>query len=326
MKDNIKQVMSALVSDTKITLFTMTGEVLDMKLDGPYDTTRLSEYLVPKITGTSAVEINLNDYLAVSDALTSEYMEESVAITHIIDGQEVQGIFYPQKMKVAVEHEGEKVVIPQVEKLTKHIKRASDENSPSVRNFLRRLAPVVKERRHSAEDLMAFIERSDLPLTNDGRIIGYKRVAQGKNNDFVDCHSYQITQNVGDRVWMDIDGVDPSRNNSCSHGLHVANLGYLRHFSGSHTLIVLVDPENFIAVPHRETNKCRVCSYDVIGDSYLPQTDQRRSYRRRFIAGRIDLTSNPWKLSSYAAYSEGGSEQSSRNPPNHSRAVTGTCD
>jgi hypothetical protein len=64
---------------------------------------------------------------------------------------------------------------------------------------------------------------------------------------------------------MDVDAVDPNRNQSCSHGLHVANLGYLSGFSGSHTLIVLVDPANFIAVPHGEDNKARVCAYDVIG-------------------------------------------------------------
>ena len=59
--------------------------------------------------------------------------------------------------------------------------------------------------------------------------------------------------------------VDPNRNRSCSHGLHVCNLGYLQSFYGSDVLIVLVDPSNFIAVPTSETNKARVRSYDVIG-------------------------------------------------------------
>jgi hypothetical protein len=166
---------------------------------------------------------------------------------------------------VAVEHEGEQVVIPKVEKLQKHANRAAAEDSPAVRNFLRRLAPVAKDRLHSAEDLMDFIERSELPLTNDGLIIGYKKVNQRPNGMFVDVHSGKIEQQVGSHVWMDVDGVDPSRNRSCSHGLHVANLGYLSGFGGTHTLIVLVDPANFIAVPHGETNKARVCAYDVIG-------------------------------------------------------------
>lgn len=266
MDPNIKQIVSMLVGYQKVTLFTIEGDVLDMKIDGPHDTTAISEFLAPQITGTSAVEIDLNDYLSSSKALAQpEYEEDGIVITQIVNGKEVQGIFYPQKVEVQVKiGEDEPITIPNVEKLDKQMQRASDESSPSVRNFLKRLAPVVKDRLHSAEDLMAFIERSELPLTNDGRIIGYKRVNK-RGSDFVDCYSGKVIQNVGDRVWMDIDGVDPDRNRSCSHGLHVANLGYLQGFSGSHTLIVLVDPENFIAVPHGETTKCRVCSYDVVG-------------------------------------------------------------
>lgn len=264
---NVKLIVAMLVNDVKITLFTQTGEVLDMKINGPYDTIKLSEDLGPQLDGSNAVEVDLNEYLTMAKALNSDFDKESgVLITTIIDGKEVQGIFYPQKIQVAVTNPETKTqtVIPKVEKLYKHMKRAADENSPAVRNFLRRLVPVVEQRLHSAEDLMDFIERSELPLTNDGKIIGYKRV--NKSGDgYVDVHSGKILQHVGSRVWMDIDKVDPNRSISCSYGLHVANLGYLRGFSGSHTLIVLVDPADFIAVPHGETNKCRVCSYDVIG-------------------------------------------------------------
>lgn len=253
-----------LVNEKKITLFTIEGEVLDMKIDGPYDTARLAEDLGPQLNGTNSVEVDLKSYLTMAKALNAVNDEEGVFITTMIDGKEVQGIFYPQKVQVSVKHEEKEVLIPKVEKLTKHMNRAADENSPAVRNFLRRLAPVAKNRLHSAEDLMDFIERSELPLTNDGRIIGYKRVNRS-GHKFVDCHSGKIEQQLGSRVWMDAEKVDPSRTNSCSNGLHVANLGYLRSFGGTHTLIVLVDPADFIAVPRGETNKCRVSSYDIIG-------------------------------------------------------------
>lgn len=266
MAQNLKQVVSMVAGENKIMLICVTGEVCDMKNDGPHDTTKISEFLTPKLTGTDVVEIDLNDYLALSTALKApDYEEEGLKIEYEIDGKMVQGIFYPQKVDVSVMLDDEKVTIPKVEKLEKHIRRAVDENSPSVRNFLRRMAKVAKDRLHSAEDLMDFIERSELPLTNDGRIIGYKRVKVKEGGKFVDCHSGKVEQQVGSRVWMEADKVDPNRNQSCSNGLHVANLGYLRGFSGTHTLIVIVDPEDFIAVPHGETNKCRVCAYDVIG-------------------------------------------------------------
>lgn len=266
MSSNTKQIVSMLASETNIMLFTSMGEVLDMKIDGPYDTTGIAEYLTPKLDGKSVVEIDLSKYMTIAKAIIPEgYENNGIVVTHEINGQKVQGIFYPQKVSVAVIHEGEQVIIPDVEKLQKQANRAAAEDSPSVRNFLRRIAPVVKDRKHSAEDLMSFIERSELPFTNDGLIIGYKKVNQKKNGMFVDVHSGKIEQQVGSHVWMDVDAVDPDRNRSCSHGLHVANLGYLSGFSGSHVLIVLVDPANFIAVPHGETNKARVCAYDVIG-------------------------------------------------------------
>lgn len=266
MSSNTKNIVSMLASEEKIMLITVEGQVLDMKNNGPYNTTAIAEYLTPKLDGKSVVPLDLSNYMTIHKAIVPDGFEgNGIVVTHMIDGKEVQGIFYPQKVSVAVQHEGREVVIPHVENLEKHAHRAAAENSPAVRNFLRRLAPVVESRLHSAEDLMQFIKRSELPLTNDGLIIGYKKVNQKANGMFVDVHSGQIEQQVGSHVWMDVDAVDPSRNRSCSHGLHVANLGYLSGFSGSHTLIVLVDPANFIAVPHGETDKCRVCAYDVIG-------------------------------------------------------------
>lgn len=265
--EQIKKIVSMIASDIKITLITFEGELLDLKLDGPYDTTAISEFLLPELTGGNVVEIDLQKYLSFAKALTPEYEEDGIVIKHVIDGKTIQGIFYPQKAQVAVRDEsGEEVLIPKVEKLAAQMKRAAADQSPAVRNFLKRLAPVVKDRLHSAEDLMDFIEKSELPLTSDGMIIGYKRVRKTEEEGvYVDCHTRRVRQRVGSIVYMDIDGVDPSRNRSCSHGLHVANLGYLRSFSGDATLMVLVDPAHFIAVPHGETAKARVMEYLVVG-------------------------------------------------------------
>lgn len=266
---NVKNIVSMLVGETKITLISSVGEVLDMKFDGPHDTTGISEFLAPQLSGGNVVELDLNDYLIVNKALVpSDYEKDGIVVTQIIDGKEVQGIFYPQKVSVQVQEspDHEPVTIPKVEKLSAQMKRAATEQSPSIRNFLARIAPVVRDRLHSAEDLMDFIETAELPITDSGMIVAYKRVNRGPDpGTYVDCHSGKIIQRLGSSVWMDVDAVDPSRNQSCSHGLHVANLGYMRSFHGSNTLIVLVDPADFIAVPHGETTKARVCRYLVVG-------------------------------------------------------------
>lgn len=265
MDTSKKQVISMLVSANKITLFTISGELLEIKNDGDYDTAKIAEYLTPRLSGTNAVEIDLSDYSKIAKILPTDLEDHGIEVTQIIDGREVQGIFYPRKVSVSVKVGDEKVIIPDVENLSGHIQRASAEQSPSVANFLKRLAPVLQSRKHSGEDLMKFIKLSEMPLTNDGRIIAYKRVNKDEGPYFKDCHTGKVKQRVGSRVTMKVDLVDSSRHNSCSTGLHVANLGYMKGFSGAHTLIVLVNPEDFIAVPVGENTKARVCAYEIIG-------------------------------------------------------------
>ena len=266
MEDNTKSVVSMLISDKKTTLVTTTGEVIVMVVDGPYDTTSIADFLTPQLTGTRFVDINLADFLAVKSALDlKELADAGIEMTQIIEGKEVQGIFYPLVSSVQVTVGKDKVIIPHVDNLQAHMARAAKDGSPSVTNFFKRLTPIIQARKHSGEDLMKFIKRSEMPLTNTGRIIAYKRVTSAEEGYVVDTHSRKIKQRVGSRVTMPVDMVDDSRHNSCSTGLHVANLGYLGGFAGDKTLIVLVDPENFIAVPHGEDTKARVCSYDIIG-------------------------------------------------------------
>ncbi len=269
MTDTTHQVVSMIAGENDLKMITLDAGVIHMNDSSTYDMAKLIEDITPQLSGGNVVSVNLTDYMSINKALTDQEFEDNgIMINHKVNGQMVQGIFYPQKVAVQVQEspDVEPVTIPNVENLEAHINRAASENSPAVRNFLKRLAPVVRERKHSAEDLMNFIKRCEMPLTHDGRIIGYKRVNQGKvKGEFVDCHSGNITQRVGSRVFMDIDGVDPDRNRSCSHGLHVANLGYMRGFVGSHVLMVLVDPADFIAVPRGEDTKCRVCSYDIFG-------------------------------------------------------------
>ncbi len=262
-------IVSLLTTDNRTTLFTDVGDMIVLETNGEYDVAAISTFLTPLLTGTSSVLINLAEF--VKPLVAGLDLGDGIAMTQTIGGKQIEGIFYPAvKTVVTVEAKDAEgiysIEVPHMENLEKHINRARDENSPSVRNFLRRIAPVLKDRKHSGEDLMMFIEKSELPLTEDGRIIGYKKVKKGeKEGVYVDCHTRNIKQGVGSRVEMDISMVDPDRNRSCSHGLHVCNIGYLRNFYGSDVLIVLVDPSNFIAVPKGETNKARVRSYDVIG-------------------------------------------------------------
>ena len=161
-------------------------------------------------------------------------------------------------------------VIPHAHKLSSQMKAASKlKDFRGFVNFLNRLEPVLKDRGHSAEDLMKFIEHGDLPIADDGCIVIYKRLKE-KNGTFVDVHSGNIKQNVGSYVFMRPGLVDPNRRQDCSNGLHVASLGYLSSFSGNVTVMAKVRPEDVFAVPEYSHTKMRVCGYHIL--AVLPES------------------------------------------------------
>lgn len=161
-------------------------------------------------------------------------------------------------------------VIPHAHKLSSQMKAASKLNDfRGFVNFINRLEPVLKDRGHSAEDLMKFIEHGDLPIADDGCIVIYKRLKQS-GNTFVDVHSGRIKQNVGSYVFMKPGLVDPNRRQDCSNGLHVASLGYLSSFSGNVTVMAKVRPEDVFAVPEYSHTKMRVCGYHIL--AVLPES------------------------------------------------------
>lgn len=161
-------------------------------------------------------------------------------------------------------------VIPHAHKLSSQMKAASKlKDFRGFVNFLNRLEPVLKDRGHSAEDLMKFIEYGDLPIADDGCIVIYKRLKK-YNNTFVDVHSGRIKQNVGSYVFMKPGLVDPNRRQDCSNGLHVASLGYLSSFSGNVTVMAKVRPEDVFAVPEYSHTKMRVCGYHIL--AVLPES------------------------------------------------------
>ena len=175
---------------------------------------------------------------------------------------------------VAVTNNG---VIPGVENLHRHLRQSAQlKDYKGFTKFLERLAPVIKDRLHSVEDLMKFMETAELPIADDGSILFLKRLKfRGEENGkrvFVDCHSGNIRQWVGCKVQVREDLVDPDRRQDCSNGLHVASMSYIRHFGGNITILGKVAPEDVFAVPEYNTNKMRVAAYHIIAE--LPEEER----------------------------------------------------
>ncbi len=133
----------------------------------------------------------------------------------------------------------------------------------------------------AVNELYDFLSHQGLPITDDGHFLAYKRVRE----DWHDYHSGKFDNHIGKTVNMPRNSVDANKDVGCSNGLHVGTLSYVKGFnSGGHIVIVKVNPRDAVSVPTHDTNKLRVCSYQVIGeidntdpqvlnDNYQPDDD-----------------------------------------------------
>lgn len=118
--------------------------------------------------------------------------------------------------------------------------------------------------KNSADQLLGFLEKHHMAITNEGKFKAYKVV----NSNFTDCHTGRIDNSVGQTVRMQRNRVQDDPTITCSHGLHVCAHEYARGFffgSGRILVEVEVDPSNVVSIPTDYNNaKMRVCEYTVI--------------------------------------------------------------
>ena len=211
-------------------------------------------------------------FLRISKELLSKITDnvgeiKSDIIKEIMDNAQPTAYHTPSISTTVVAVKGDDLVAG-IENITSHIKHATETNDRAgVEAFLTRMANLTKKRRHSAKDLMTFLQKANIQFADDGSIIALKNVRYygADKTQFVDIHSEKVVQQVGDFVCMDESEVDPDRNTSCSTGLHIASQSYLSSFVGSATLIVKFAPEDAIAVPIYEVNKMRISGYHIVG-------------------------------------------------------------
>lgn len=115
--------------------------------------------------------------------------------------------------------------------------------------------------KRAVDELYGFLESNELPITANGGFMAYKRI----KSDWTDCRTGTLDNSIGQRVWMARNKVDEDKDRTCSAGLHVASLGYLKHFTGDILIAVEINPRDVVSVPtDYDNSKMRVCEYTVI--------------------------------------------------------------
>lgn len=113
-------------------------------------------------------------------------------------------------------------------------------------SFMDRAMNNVSEK--SVSELWDFIEHNDIQLTENGMLIGWKKVTKC-DNGYVDSYTKKIPNNLGTTVHMPRSLVNDNRSQTCSQGLHVGAWTYVPSFSGDTILRVIVDPADVVSVP-----------------------------------------------------------------------------
>lgn len=141
----------------------------------------------------------------------------------------------------------------------------------------------------AVNELYGFLEKGNLPITEDGYFLAYKKVGA----DYKDCHTHTVLNKlaaefthdelislpiVSGNVTVDIvngvtvvsmprNYVDEDSRNECSNGLHFCSKDYLSAFRGEHTMIVKINPADVVAIPaDYNSSKGRTCRYEVFGE------------------------------------------------------------
>lgn len=125
----------------------------------------------------------------------------------------------------------------------------------------------------AVQELYGFLDACDLPITEDGHFLAYKRVDENYMSMHANPDGTRVDNHIGQKPSMPRNKVDEDSNRTCSRGLHVCSFEYLAAFGGAHTMCVKVNPRDVVAVPKDYNNaKMRVCLYEVVGE--IPDGDR----------------------------------------------------
>lgn len=129
---------------------------------------------------------------------------------------------------------------------------------------------------NSITQLFRFMSDNNMPINEDGYVIGYKYVHIYNGDDILDVAGNVITKgdyvdsysqkthryNVGDVAEMPRRKVCDDYSVCCSTGLHVGSPRYASSYRDA--VIVAVDPADVVSVPKGESHKLRACKIKIL--------------------------------------------------------------
>lgn len=201
-----------------------------------------------------------------------------------------------------------------VDKLLDMLRSGMKDSTP-ITNYIGRL--MNNPSSNSVDELYTFLGYRSLPITPDGKVLGYKGVqedywsntgnadtivVQGQTND-----RHQIYNGVGETIEIQRRCVDDNKDNHCSHGLHIGSYDYANGWAGDNGKLLLVEfnPQDAVSVPTDcNFQKLRVSKYKVLADI----TDTRQEINRAVYEANKPIYGSNDDLSDLDGWEELGEE------------------
>jgi len=194
---------------------------------------------------------------------------ERVPVNDILD--EVKKTL--ESLTVVIDEQGVKVDgIQMTGFLVSRVKDLRKKNLPydHLINFLKRA--FLNPKKFVIDELFDWLDRNDMPITDDGYFLAYKRVSE----DYTDCHTGTVNNHVGNHLVFPMEKRTDLVDRSCecsSGGYHVCAFDYLSNFGGARTMVVKVDPQFVYSFP-RGGAKIQVWEYDVVAELDIDKGDR----------------------------------------------------
>lgn len=143
-----------------------------------------------------------------------------------------------------------------IEKIIKSIQ----EGDQNVNKYVFFLEDALRNDKNSYNEMWDFIKHNDIKIHDNGAIIGYKKVTVGADGKLYDSYTHTVPNDPGTLVQMPRHLVNDNKSETCSYGLHVGSIDYVRNFSGNQIVKVLVAPANVVSVPTDYNGQKMRCS------------------------------------------------------------------
>ena len=149
----------------------------------------------------------------------------------------------------------------EIEKIIKSIQ----EGDRNVNKYVFFLEDALRNDKNSYNEMWDFIKHNDIKIHDTGAIIGYKKVTVGADGKLYDSYTHTVPNDPGTLVQMPRHLVNDNKSETCSYGLHVGSIEYVRNFSGNQIVKVLVAPAMVVSVPtDYNGQKMRCAEYFVL--------------------------------------------------------------